>query len=358
MSLILPHIDRISRYALGVMPEDPVNALKLNQNESPYPPSPQVHEALLGFGSEELRCYPDGASRMLREALADRYGVEPEQTFCGNGSSEIISLIMKVFIGSGRTVALPDPTFELYHSAAYGYQAGIRRVPLNREFEVDADGLLKSAADAMVLVNPNAPTGRLLPGEEVRRLVSGFDGLVVVDEAYMEFAEPDASAVPLIREFPNLIVLRTFSKAYGLCGARVGCCFADKRLIGALEKGKDIYNVNAVSGKLALAALRDRSYTDKTVALVKRTRDKFSERLQKLGFLVIPSSANFLLCTPPAERKGEMDAGTLYGKLLERGIYVRYFGQHPRLCDKLRISVGTEADMERLSAVLQELTTE
>lgn len=355
MRLIPPHMDRLVRYETGVLPPDAEHVLKLNQNESPYPPSPRVREVLSRLEWNRLRLYPDGECRRLRDALADRYGVQACQVMAGNGSSELISLIMKVLIGPGRTVALPDPTFELYHTSAAVHQARTVRVPLDREYGADVDGLLASGADAAVLVNPHAPTGRLLGKEEVRRLVSSFQGLVVVDEAYMEFADPDVSAAPLIREYGNLIVLRTFSKAYGLSGARVGCCLADAALIGALDKGRDIYNVNAVSGDLALAALKDPSYTQKTVRLVRSTRETFSGRLAALGFRVVPSSANFVLCMPPERPDGAIDAAAWYARLMERGVYVRYFAGHPLLRDKLRISIGTDADMDRLIRIMEDI---
>jgi histidinol-phosphate aminotransferase len=353
MSLILPHIERMSRYETGLAPQDKGVVLKLNQNENPYPPSPCVREALRTADADSLRCYPDGSMAELRAALSLRYGTIPEQVFMGNGSSEIISLIMKVFVGPQASVALPDPTFGLYHTAARAQGAYTVPVPLNSRYEVDVDGLLESGAKALVLVNPNAPTGLLLEEGEVRRLVKGFPGLVVVDEAYMDFAEHALSAIPLIFEAPNLIVLRTFSKSYGLCGARVGCCFASRELIAALEKGKDIYNINAVSARLALAALRDSSYMEQTAARIRRTRDYYTLRLAELGLEVLPSSANFLLCRVPGGENGE-HARLLYEGLAERGIYVRYF-DHPVLQDKLRISVGTDEDMERLFGVVREL---
>lgn len=353
MTLILPHIERLTPYALGDLPPEGSAAIKLNQNESPYPPSPLVLEALRTLGEEELRRYPDARCMQLRAALSQLHGVKDEQIFCGNGSSEIISLIVKGFIGPNRRLALPDPSFSLYHTVAASYQASSIAVPTRNDYTVDPGLLMDSGADAIVLVNPNAPTGHLLPLEEVERLVNRFPGLVVIDEAYIDFADPNATAIPLVDRYPNVIVVRTFSKAYALCGARVGYCIAAEPLIAALEKSKDIYNINAISRKLALAALEDREYTMRTVAAVKATRDGFIAELRSLGFDVIPSQTNFVLCTPPAG-DGQPDARAWYQSLLERNIYVRHF-EHPRLADKLRISIGTDEEMAAVTAVLRAL---
>lgn len=353
MPLVLPHIERMSRYPAGKAPKDPASAVKLNQNESPYPPSPMVLAALHSASEALLRRYPDEYSSELRLCLGVRHGVPAEQVFCGNGSSEIISLVMKVFAGPGSKVALPDPTFGLYHTAAAAHQAVTVPVPTDRDFNVDTEGLLRSGADLLVLVNPNAPTGKLLKRDAIGRLAGGFQGLVVVDEAYMDFADTDESALPLLAEHRNLLVLRTFSKAYGLCGARVGYAVAAPEWVRALDKGKDLYNINAVSARLAAAALTDGAYTERTVRSITATRERFAGRLQSLGFGVIPSQANFLLCTPPV-REGSPDAYRLYGQLEDRGIYVRYL-EHPRLTDKLRISIGTDREMDVLASVLEKL---
>ncbi|WP_438446770.1 histidinol-phosphate transaminase [Gorillibacterium sp. sgz5001074] len=353
MSLALPHIAGMRRYPAGVAPADPERSVKLNQNESPYPPSPKVLKALQETGGDSLRRYPDAASTELRRALASRYGVSEGQVFCGNGSSEIISLIMKVFVGAGGRVALPDPSFDYYHTAAVCQQVEVLPVPTGGDFEIDTEGLLSSGADAVVLINPHAPTGRLLGREEIRRLADGFHGLVVVDEAYMEYAKERESAAALLKICPNLLVLRTFSKAYGLCGARIGYALTAPESVEALEKGKDLYNLNAVSAKLALAALSDPEYTAQTVQAVIRTREAFIGRLEERGFTVHPSWTNFVLCSPPSG-PGRPDASRLQTLLQERGIYVRYL-EHPRLADKLRISIGTDSEMERLLEELDAL---
>ncbi|MCQ6559634.1 histidinol-phosphate transaminase [Paenibacillus mendelii] len=349
MSIIMPHIDALTTYALGEQPPEGVQSVKLNQNESPYPPAPSVLQALRDMNEEELRRYPDAACSELRETLSAHLKVDKEQLFCGNGSSEIISLIFKVFIGPGGSIAVTDPTFGLYHTVAASFQAGCKAIPTRDDFTVDVDVLLASGAKAIVLVNPNAPTGLLLSSSEVERLVSGFAGLVVIDEAYIDFAEPGASSQPLLAKYTNLLILRTFSKAYALCGARVGYCMADRALITALEKGRDIYNVNSISRKLAIAAIRDEAYVKDTIVQTNRSREKFILSLRELGFEVLPSQTNFVLCAPPI--KEGLDAKQMEKRLAAAHIFVRHFDQ-PRLRGMLRISIGTESDMKRLLAEL------
>ncbi|MFD0712452.1 histidinol-phosphate transaminase [Paenibacillus sp. GCM10027626] len=348
---ILPHIDALTTYALGEQPPEGTTALKLNQNESPYPPSPGVLNALRTFAEEQLRRYPDPGCVQLRQLIAQQLGIEWQQVFCGNGSSEIISLFFKVFVGPGGRVAIPDPTFSLYHTTAASFQASCIAVPTRDDFTIDVDALLAADAKAVVLVNPNAPTGLLLAAEEVERLVQSFDGLVLIDEAYIDFSPQHASALPLLQKYNNVIVLRTFSKAYALCGARVGYCAASRELIAALEKGRDIYNVNAISRSLALAALQDTAYLKWTVEQTVKNRSQFIRQLQQMNFDVLPSETNFVLCRP----SGAMTAERIASELTRRNIFIRHF-PHPRINEWLRISIGTGAELEQLLKTLAEIT--
>lgn len=352
MTMILPHIERLPGYAQGEQPPDGVKAIRLNLNESPYPPSPEVMKALGTITEESLRRYPDAKCDKLRAALAKQYNVREEQTFCSNGSSEIISLLMKVFIGPLGQIAIPDPSFPLYQAVAASYQVNCLTIPTRDDFSIDSERLQHSGAQAVVLVNPNAPTGILLPLTEIERLVKEFAGLVVVDEAYIDFAESGSSALPLINRYPNLLVVRTFSKAYALCGARIGYCFGNEQLIAALEKGKDVYNVDSISRELALAALGDQDYMQETIKAIKRTRARFTEQLRKSGFTVLPSQSNFLLCKPPTG-PSSLTSSELYAKLMDQHIYVRHYRQ-PRLAEYLRITIGTDEEMDiLLQALLQ-----
>ncbi|MFB9330306.1 histidinol-phosphate transaminase [Paenibacillus aurantiacus] len=350
----LPHIERLEPYALGEQPKPGRVCAKLNQNESPYPPSPAVMEALRAMPEESLRRYPDPAAAALREAIAERTGLAPEQLYCANGSSEIISLLFKLFVGPGGRAAVADPGFGLYQTEAAGYQASCVPIPLLPDYRVDMDGLQASGADAIILIHPHAPTGLLTDTGELERLVRTFPGLVVVDEAYIDYAPSGSSALPLIAKYPNLLVLRTFSKSYGLSGLRAGYCAGNAALIEALAKGGGIYNVDALAQSLALAAVKDDAYMRDSVSRVVATREAFAGELRRRGYVVLPSSTNFILCAPPAIGP---DARTLYRRLAERDIYVRHY-EHPRLQALLRISIGTDAEMEWLTKELDKLATE
>ncbi|MNJ42648.1 Histidinol-phosphate aminotransferase [compost metagenome] len=343
MSMILDHIEQMKAYVSAKQPSEMDGAIRLNLNENPYPPSKEVRKVFSRIAKEDIRVYPDALCEELRNALAEKYQVKPEQILCGNGSSEIITLIFQACIGANSKIAIPDPSFAFYHTAAVVRQAQIVNIPTRDDFSIDIDLLINSGADAVVLVNPNAPTGRCLAYAEVERLVRSFSGLVIIDEAYIDFADEQASAVSLISSCRNVIVVRTFSKSYSLCGARVGYCFADEKMIGALLKVKTVYNVNWLSQQLALAALSAQNDLAKNTSAIRRTREFLTVKLQAMGFSVIPSQTNFVLCTPP-ER---IHAKELYERLLEKHIYVRYYDQ-PRLSDKLRISIGTSAQVEQL----------
>ncbi|MBJ6360461.1 histidinol-phosphate transaminase [Paenibacillus sp. GCM10012307] len=347
MNYVLPHIDKLEPYKSGIMPKDHERAIRLHLNESPYPPSPEVLAALQHTSAEVLHRYPDPQCTELRQALADFYQVESSQVFCSNGSSELIGLLFRTLIGEHRRVAIPYPSFALYENVAASYQSETIRIPTDEDFSIDIDQLMACAADVIVLVNPNAPTGLLLPASEVERLARGFDGLVVIDEAYMEFVETDESVIPLIRELPNLLVIRTFSKAYALCGGRVGYALGNSSLISAFEKGRNSYHLNTITQRLALAALKDQQYMKSNAAAVRRTRDAFSSQLAELGFTVFPSQTNFVLCTPPAN--SQLTAFEWMERLMEQEIYVRYFNAD-RLRDKLRISIGTDEQMDHVIA--------
>ncbi|TYP69778.1 histidinol-phosphate transaminase [Paenibacillus methanolicus] len=349
----LPHIERLEPYALGEQPKPGRTCAKLNQNENPYPPSPAVLEALRSMPEESLRRYPDPSAGALRAAIAERTGLAAEQIYCANGSSEIISLLFKVFVGPGGRAAVAEPGFGLYQTEAAGHQAACIPIPLLPDYRLDIDGLLSSGADALILIHPHAPTGLLTNPEELERLVRSFQGLVVVDEAYIDYAPAGSSVLPLIEQFPNLLVLRTFSKSYGLSGLRAGYCAGSRELIAAFAKGGGIYNVDALAQKLALAAVRDDAYMRGSVARVVATRDAFAGELRRRGYDVLPSSANFVLCAPPVTGP---DARTIYRKLVERDIYVRHY-EHPRLRGLLRISIGTDEEMEWLRRELDALAS-
>ncbi len=349
----LPHIERLQPYIPGTQPASGLTVARLHQNEHPYPPSPFVLQALQDSGSELIRCYPHSQGGELREALTAHYGVSAEQVLCGNGSSELIQLIYRAFIGLGGKAVIPYPTFALYDNAAAAWQSEVVRVAARPDFTIDTEELAAAACDAraIFLVNPGAPTGLLLSAEQVERLARSTSALVIIDEAYMDFADSDQSVIRLIHELPNLLVLRTFSKAYALAGARVGCVFGGRALIRGLEKIKGVYPLNALSQRLAIAALADQPHMRRGAEAIRQTRASFSLALQAAGWAVLPSQGNFVLCTPPAQAG---NAATLAERLEQNGIYVRHF-RAERLEDKLRISIGTAEQMEQMLVVTSRL---
>lgn len=346
---IHPRIDRLQPYVTGIRPEPGTTAIKLNQNESPYPASPEVAEALRRLRPELLlREYPDSGCSSLREALSAAHGVPASMILCGNGSSELITLLYKTFLSEGDTAAIPDPSFGLYTTVAEMAGVRVASVPTEDDFRIVPEKLIESAPQAIVIANPNAPTGLHLEAAQLERLLQSYRGLVVVDEAYIDFAPEGVSVLKLTERYDHLLVLRTFSKAYALSGGRIGFAVANERLIRAMEKARETFSVGAVAQLAAEAALSDQEYMRETVSRIGRTRRQFCESLSKMGWKVCPSVTNFVLASPPS---GGRTAKELYERLLSEHIYVRYFDT-PRLADKLRISIGMDDDMQ---AVLDSL---
>ncbi|MEF3306394.1 histidinol-phosphate transaminase [Paenibacillus sp. GYB003] len=346
---IHPRIERLQPYVAGERPEAGTRAIKLNQNESPYPTSPSVREALRRLGPELLREYPDALCGRLREALSAVHGIPASRIVCGNGSSELITLLFKTFLREGDAVAIADPTFGLYETTADTFGVRTVRVPADDSFRIDPMRLAEAGPQAVVIANPNAPTGLHLEAANIERLLRSYNGLVVVDEAYIDFAPEGVSVLKLVETYDHLLVLRTFSKAYALCGARIGFAAANERLVRAMLKARETFSVGAVAQLAAEAALADPDYVRLTVSRIAQTRDRFASGLTGLGWSVVPSVANFVLAAPPQDGPS---AKELYERLLAERIYVRYFDA-PRLSDKLRISIGTDGDMEALLGVLR-----
>ncbi|EFM12047.1 histidinol-phosphate aminotransferase [Paenibacillus curdlanolyticus YK9] len=355
MTYALPHVSQLKPYSSVPSAQERPEAaatIKLDQNESPYPPSPFVREQMKALLEQAVSRYPSADYGKLKSAIAEHHAVSPAQIICGNGSSELITMLFHTFIGLGGTIAMPYPSFNFYETAANAAQAKLIRVETRADFTIDVDALLAAQAAAIALVNPNAPTGRLLALGEVERLVRLSKGLVVIDEAYIDFAGLPHTAIPLVEKYPNLLVLRTFSKAHGLAGTRVGYGLGHPSIIDALHLTKTIYNISATSESLAIAALADQAYTKQIAANIRTTRIQTEAALRKLGFDVVPSDTNFLLCTPP-DRDATPDAPALKRRLAEHGVAVRYFDA-PRLQDKIRISIGTEEEMKGVMALIQQ----
>ena len=335
-------------YVPGEQPRIP-NLVKLNTNENPYPPSPRVVAAIAQAAQSGLQLYPDPESTALREAIAGHHGIEPGQVFPGNGSDEVLAHAFFAFFQQARPLLMPDITYSFYRVYCELYGIDAELIPVDGGLQIGVPDYASRPAGGIVIANPNAPTGSALSLEAVERLLrSQPDCVVLVDEAYVDFGAE--SAIPLIARYPNLLVVHTVSKSRSLAGLRVGFAAGQRHLIEALERVKNSFNSYpldrlAVAG--AVAAYEDREHFDRTREAVMRSRDELTVNLWRLGFEVLPSSANFVFA-----RHGGQDAGMLAAKLREHGILVRHFKQ-PRIDQFLRISVGSPAQCESLVTALK-----
>ena len=347
MSYLRKNIERLEAYMPGEQPPPEAKVIKLNTNENCYPPSPKVLRVLKSFRGELLRRYPDPMSKALCAKAAKLYGVPADWVLAGNGSDEHLALIVRAYLEPGRKAAYPMPTYALYRTLAQMQGAGLAEVPYDTDYRLPVEGLIRSGAVIIFICSPNNPSATVAPVKDLARLASGLRGILVVDEAYTDFA--DENAMSLVRRFKNVIVLRTVSKGYSLAGLRLGFAVARPETLEGLIKVKDSYNVDAVTNRVGIAALSDQAWNDKNAGKIIKSRGKLSKNLGSLGFQVWPSQANFILARPPDGR-----AQFLYRALKKRGILVRYWNQ-PRLDDKIRITVGTEEENGILLAVIREL---
>ncbi len=325
--------------------------MKLNTNENPYPPSPKALEAIRANANESLKLYPDPEGTLLREAVAQVYGVRPTQVFVGNGSDEVLAFAFQAFYGIGDTIVFPDITYSFYPVYANLFGIRYRTVPLRDDFTMPVDALI-GGNDGVVITNPNAPTGIELPQEELRNIIAGNpDVVVLVDEAYIDFG--GTSALPLVEEYPNLLVVQTLSKSRALAGLRASFAIGSENLITALNCVKNSINSYTLD-RLAIAggaaAVADVPYFREHCAMVAATRERVSKGLKELGFTVLPSKANFIFISHPA-----VPARALFAQLREAGILVRHFDL-PRIDNFLRVSIGTDPDMDTFLRVIKELT--
>ncbi len=337
----------VEGYVPGEQPKIP-NIIKLNTNENPYPPSPRVMEALRGLSGDALRKYPDPVSFGFRRACAERYGCEgPEWVVAGNGMDELLAIVLRTFVDPGDTVISTYPTYILYETLAQLHGAKCTLVDLDDAFQLP-EFFYAIKGRLCFLPRPNSPSGVCVPLADVERLCQSFDGIVVIDEAYADFADDTCMDFP--KRFENAIVMRTFSKSYSLAGARIGAAVARPEIIAEFMKTKDSYNMNAVSQALGLAAMQDYDYMRANVAKVRATRDRLRIALTAMGFVVPPSQSNFLL----AQWGGAPDARAIFEQLRDRAILVRYFPVR-RLDNALRISIGTEDEADALLRALGEI---
>lgn len=338
----------ITPYVAGEQPKND-RIIKLNANENPYPPAPEVQKILEGKKAEDFRKYPSADAVPLKKALAERYGVKPENVFCGNGSDDVLATAFRAFFNSDKPIFYPDITYSFYPVWCELLKIPYETKPVDDNFEIDVKDFYGENG-GVVIANPNAPTSIGVGREFIVDLLEhNRDCIVIVDEAYADFGR--YSCVELINEYDNLIVTQTFSKSRSMAGMRIGMAFGQPELISYMQAVKDSYNsypLDQLAIETAAASLSDEEYFLKTVEKIKKTRDEGKETLRGMGFRVFDSETNFLFVSHP-----EYAAKDIFEFCREKGIFIRYFNK-PRIDNFLRITVGTEDEMQALYGAIEE----
>lgn len=342
----------LEAYVPGEQPKDQ-EYIKLNTNESPYPPSPEVFARLSAEEVGRLNLYPDPTGRTLKEGLASLYGVEAENVFLSNGSDEILNFAFMAFCDESHGVMFPEISYGFYPVYADLYQIPSVQVPLKEDFSIDYKDYC-STGKMTVIANPNAPTGLSIPVSEIEEILkSNPDQVVLIDEAYVDFG--GESCVPLTKKYGNLLVAQTFSKSRSMAGARLGFAIGDAKLIEDLEKIKfstNPYNINRLTMAAGEAAVESNGYYMENVKKIMETRENASDKLRAIGFEVLPSKTNFIFV-----KSDELSGETMYAELKKKGILVRHFGKE-KIKDYVRISIGTPEQMDTLVGKIKEILAE
>lgn len=351
----LSHVARLHAYTPGLQPTEP-GWTKLNTNECPYPPSPRVADAIrreLGSAGGSLRLYPNPKSSPLRTAVAALHGLREENVCIGNGSDDILNLLVRCFCSQEAAAGFTLPSYSLYPVLVAIQDGQSSMIEFDRSMRLPVERIAASSASVFFLTSPNAPTGVAFSNSEIEEVLRSFRGLLVVDEAYAPFARENA--IPLVAGYPNLIVVRTLSKAHALAGLRVGYALAHPGIIELLDRVRDSYNVNSLSQVGAIAALGDTDYYAAIIAKVRATRDRYVATWNAKGWFTYPSEANFIF-TEPKNNCGECGpvvARSAYDYLFRHKVLVRYFPSHALTASFLRISVGTDDEMLVLQQTLE-----
>ena len=349
MKYLRPAIAAMSGYVPGFQPDDIASWIKLNTNENPYPPSPKVVEAILaelGNDGASLRTYPSASSQKLREVAGELYGFDPSWIIMANGSDEVLNNLIRACAGQGQDVGYVHPSYSYYSTLAEIQGAVVCTYGLTDSFEIEAfpehyHGRI------FFLTTPNSPLGFAFSSGYIEDLARNCGGLLVIDEAYADFA--DWNALELVKKYDNVVITRTLSKSYALAGMRLGLAIARPEIIAALDKIRDHYNLDRLAQAACVAALQDQIYFRESCRKIIETREWFTGELTKLGYDVIPSQANFLFASPP-DRNGKR----VYDRLYDRKILVRLLSD-PLLAHGLRISIGTREEMETTLATIKEI---
>ena len=336
------YVRKVEPYVPGEQPKSR-GIIKLNTNECPYPPSKKVKRALRKIDNKKLRLYPDPQAAGLVKVLADYYDVKKEQVFVGVGSDDVLAMAFLTFFNSKKPILFPDITYSFYDVWADLYRIPYEKIPLNERFEINVEDYNKDNG-GIVIANPNAPTGLAVATTEIEKILKdNKDSVVIVDEAYVDFGAK--SCIPLVDKYDNLLVVQTFSKSRALAGMRIGFAIGSKKLIGYMQDAKfsfNSYTMNLPSLELGVASVKDDKYFKETLQKVINTREWTKLQLKELGFIFPDSKANFIFA-----KHDKVPAKDLFEMLKKEKIYVRYFNK-PRIDNYLRISIGTDAEMQKL----------
>jgi len=340
---------KIAPYVPGEQPDDP-SIIKLNTNENPYPPAPGVQKAVEAYKTDPLRLYPNTQALPIVKALAEFYGRKEEEIFVGVGSDDVLATAFMSMFDSDEPVLFPDITYSFYDVWAELFRVPYKRIPLGEDFRIRKEDYY-GPNGGVVIANPNAPTSLYEPVSVIEDIIQhNPDSVVIVDEAYVDFG--GESVLPLIDKYPNLLVVQTFSKARSMAGMRVGYAIGNPKLIRAMNDVKYSYNsytMNHPSMAFAVEAVKDKAYFEETLAKIIKTREWTKKELERLGFEVLDSKTNFLFASP-----AKIPAEDVFMKLRERKILVRYF-KKPRIDRFLRITIGTDEQMKKMIAALEEI---
>ncbi len=346
------NVRKTTPYVPGEQPQE-LDVVKLNTNENPYPPAPGVKRALHNFQYERLKKYPDPNAGFLVKEIASVYEVSKDEVFVGVGSDDVIAMSFLTFFNSNKPILFPDVTYSFYSVWARLFGIEYKMQPVDKDFKIKKEDYMVPNG-GIIFANPNAPTSIELPHEEVEEIIAANpESVVIVDEAYIDFGEK--SAISLVNKYDNLLVVRTFSKSYSMAGMRIGFAIGNPELIKALNGVKHSYNsytMNMPSLKCGVEAIRDQKYFKKTRKKIIATRELYYEKLKELGFSGPESKTNFLFLTHES-----IAAEKIYTELKNRKIYVRYFVM-PRVYNHLRITIGTEEEMQKLYDALVEIIGE
>ncbi len=343
-------VNKLDPYIPGEQPQDQ-QYVKLNTNENPYPPSAKAIQAIDSYKKDKLKLYPDPESTLLREALAFRFNLQKENIFVGNGSDEVLAHSFQAFFKQQKNLLFPDLSYSFYPVYCGLYEIESTTIPLNENFTINsADYNIDNGG--IIIPNPNAPTSILMPLSDIEKICRESSSVVIIDEAYIDFG--GETAIPLTKKYDNLLVIQTFSKSRSMAGLRLGYAVGHAALIDGLNRIKNSFNsypVDSLAQVAAVASIKDEPYFQQSCQKIIQTRKKATEDLQKLGFTVLPSAANFIFVTH--QTRG---AQQLYAELKQAGVLVRYFNK-PRIDNYLRITIGTDEEMQTLISTLHGLLT-